>query len=454
VGLGGKKHLGIIHFRLGQRDGVSLEIDKRIKLLQKHPLKITLIGGNIHPHYPQESHYFPWLDLDRPQTQEIFHGFLKGSFASTTEAQKRYYQLEQRYYRAWCHLFQERQFDFLLIHNLLSLPLILPATTALVRALDHYQIPSLALNHDFWFNRDYFQVSPYRFVRMILSQLPPKRSFIHHQVINSLDQKELLRRRAIRAERIGDYWDFDQPPLERDQFNQDFLAHFGLKENDFLILQATRIVPRKAIENSILFAVELKRQLKKHLPWRLNQKRLTSTSRVVLFCSNFPDLDYHWYQEKLEQLARAQGVTVIWAHDQIALHRSQHQKQKIFSFWDPYLFADLVTYPSIKEGFGNQFLEAVFFKKPIVLFEYPVFRVDIKPEGYRYISLGQRSYRRQGFNFVPRKQIRKAAEKALHLLSQPQLCREWAEINFRLARRHHSFDRLSQDLARNILSRI
>lgn len=31
-----------------------------------------------------------------------------------------------------------------------------------------------------------------------------------------------------------------------------------------------------------------------------------------------------------------------------------------------------MTYPSLREGWGNQFIEAVFAKLPVVLLEYPV----------------------------------------------------------------------------------
>jgi glycosyltransferase involved in cell wall biosynthesis len=62
----------------------------------------------------------------------------------------------------------------------------------------------------------------------------------------------------------------------------------------------------------------------------------------------------------------------------------------MYSFWDVYAFADLVTYPSLWEGFGNQLLEAIGGQLPIVLFEYPVYRVDIAPLGFSVISLDSR----------------------------------------------------------------
>ena len=61
---------------------------------------------------------------------------------------------------------------------------------------------------------------------------------------------------------------------------------------------------------------------------------------------------------------------------------------KIYNFWDAYVFADLITYPSLLEGWGNQFLEGIFAKKPLIIFEYPVFLTDIKEKGFNIVSLG------------------------------------------------------------------
>jgi hypothetical protein len=40
--------------------------------------------------------------------------------------------------------------------------------------------------------------------------------------------------------------------------------------------------------------------------------------------------------------------------------------QKVYTLWDLYPHAALVTYPSLYEGFGNAFLEAVYFRVPLL----------------------------------------------------------------------------------------
>lgn len=72
----------------------------------------------------------------------------------------------------------------------------------------------------------------------------------------------------------------------------------------------------------------------------------------------------------------------------IAGQRKQALEAKTYSLWDSYVFADLVTYPSLWEGWGNQFLEALRARLPVLLFEYPVYQADLKSKGFHLISLG------------------------------------------------------------------
>ena len=59
--------------------------------------------------------------------------------------------------------------------------------------------------------------------------------------------------------------------------------------------------------------------------------------------------------------------------------------RKIYTLGDVYPHADLVTYPSSIEGFGNAFLEAVYYRRPILVNNYSIYEVDIKPKGFRAV---------------------------------------------------------------------
>ena len=61
--------------------------------------------------------------------------------------------------------------------------------------------------------------------------------------------------------------------------------------------------------------------------------------------------------------------------------------RRIHTLADVYPAADFVTYPSVFEGFGNAFLEAVYFGRPILVNNYSTYEVDIRPRGFRVVWL-------------------------------------------------------------------
>jgi glycosyltransferase involved in cell wall biosynthesis len=100
---------------------------------------------------------------------------------------------------------------------------------------------------------------------------------------------------------------------------------------------------------------------------------------------------------------------------------------------DVYHAADLVTYPSTIEGFGNAFLEAVYFRRPIVVNRYAIYEIDIARRGFRAVELdGSVSGA--------------AVDQARALLDEPALATAWAETNVREGLRWFSFTVLEHRL--------
>jgi glycosyltransferase involved in cell wall biosynthesis len=124
--------------------------------------------------------------------------------------------------------------------------------------------------------------------------------------------------------------------------------------------------------------------------------------------------------------------------------------QKVYSLWDTYVFADFITYPSLWEGWGNQFLEALRARLPIVLFEYPVYRADIKDKGFRVLSLGSEIQGRDdlGLVQVAPQVIEATADRAVELLTDARLRQETVEHNFQVGRQHYSLEALRGYLVR------
>jgi glycosyltransferase involved in cell wall biosynthesis len=99
-----------------------------------------------------------------------------------------------------------------------------------------------------------------------------------------------------------------------------------------------------------------------------------------------------------------------------------------------YPHADLITYPSMIEGFGNAFLEAIYFKKPIVVNNYDVYETDIKPKGFKVIE----------FNDYIMDETVRFTEK---VLDDPELQKEMSQVNYDLALKHFSFKILRRKLS-------
>jgi glycosyltransferase involved in cell wall biosynthesis len=106
---------------------------------------------------------------------------------------------------------------------------------------------------------------------------------------------------------------------------------------------------------------------------------------------------------------------------------------KIYTLEDIYPFADLVTYPSTFEGFGNAFLEAVYFRKPIMVNTYSIYQMDIQPKGFNVIRMD---------GYVTEETV----QHTRRVLDDPSLCREMVERNYAIARKCYSYKVLERKL--------
>jgi len=122
---------------------------------------------------------------------------------------------------------------------------------------------------------------------------------------------------------------------------------------------------------------------------------------------------------------------------------------KCYSLWDAYAHADLVTYPSVLEGWGNQFLEAIFAKKPVIVYEYPVYVSDLKDKGFDVISLGDtHEVDPNGLVIVDEKLIKKAAIEAIDILINSGKRIKIAENNFAICDKYFSYQSLGRILGK------
>jgi mannosylglucosylglycerate synthase len=209
--------------------------------------------------------------------------------------------------------------------------------------------------------------------------------------------------------------DFDTPPAPPDAYALTARADLGLAPDQFLILQPTRIIQRKGIEH----AIELTR-------------RLGLNAELVI--SHAAGDEGTAYERRVREFARLLDVTVNFEASIVQEHRGQTPDgHKIYTLADVYAQADLVTYPSALEGFGNAFLEAIYYRRPLVVNNYSIYEVDIKPKGFRVIEFD---------GFIDERTL----ERVRHLLTHLEDSRADVETNYQLAKRYFSYTVLERRL--------
>ena len=219
-----------------------------------------------------------------------------------------------------------------------------------------------------------------------------------------------------------------------------------------MILQATRVVSRKGIELAVDFVRALdtpERRAALKARGLYDGRSFHDDSRIVLVLAGYTQDDTTGYTDRLREKVETSGIDALFIEDVVGGRRQTRDGQKIYSLWDTYVFADFITYPSLWEGWGNQLLEALRAKVPLMLFEYPVYKADIKERGLRVVSLGSkvRGYDERGLVQVAPAVIEAAADEAVTLLTDGDLRREVVDHNFEVGQRYYSMMALEQYLA-------
>jgi glycosyltransferase involved in cell wall biosynthesis len=308
-----------------------------------------------------------------------------------------------------------RRFDLeiLVIENALTIPLNLPLGLAITEFIAETGYPTIAHHHDFHWERQRFQVNCVG--DYLAAAFPPNLPSIRHVVINSIQAQQIASRHGLASRVIPNVMDFDSPPAPLDSYTETVRSDFGIRDGEFFLLQPTRVIQRKGIEH----AIELMRRLE--LPAKL----------IISHASGDEGTDY---EQRIHEYAHLLGVDVRFESDQVQDVRGTTKNgEKIYTLGDVYPHSDLVTYPSSIEGFGNAFLEAVYYKRLILVNNYSIYEVDIKPKGFHTLWFD---------GFISTSTI----TAVRHALKTPELTHEWTEMNYQLAKRYFSYTVLEHRL--------
>jgi glycosyltransferase involved in cell wall biosynthesis len=309
--------------------------------------------------------------------------------------------------------------DLIIAENCLAIPMNIPLGLALTEFIAETGVPTIAHHHDFYWERARFFVNAVP--DLLQMAFPPTLHTIQHVVINTEADRQLSYRTGLSPIVIPNVLDFKKRPPGVNHYNSDVRKTFGLKEDDFFIMQPTRVVARKGIEHTIEVISRLR------------------NPKVKLVITHSTGDEGDAYERRIQSYAEHLNVPLIIKPEVIGDKRGRTSDgKKVYTLWDIYPHADLIAYPSTYEGFGNAFIEAIYFKKPILVNQYSAYVLDIKPHGFQVIEMS---------GYVTREVVEKINQL---IISGKESYRETAEKNYALAARYFSYEVLNRKL-RSIL---
>ncbi|OGD19334.1 MAG: glycosyl transferase family 1 [Candidatus Aminicenantes bacterium RBG_16_63_16] len=403
---------GFISTRLAGTDGVTLEVKKWAHVLERNGLDCFYFGGKLD--CPEgRSFLVPEAYFEHPDIKDINAGVF-GVRRRRPEISAKIHAIKEALKAALYEFQREFSPDLIIPENALAIPMNIPLGMAITEFIAETGIPTIAHHHDFSWERDRFLINACR--DYLDMSFPPSLPSIAHVVINSLASEQLSHRRGLSSTVIPNVLDFaaGAPPV--DMHCLDLRKKLGLKKGDLFILQPTRVVSRKRIERSVELVKELD----------LRRPRL-----IISHGAEDEGTDYY---HRLLEYARRMGVEIVPIDSWIAPERTADAcGLKQYAIADLYRCSDLVTYPSGYEGFGNAFLEALFFRRPVVVNRYSTYVADIEPKGFQVIVIDA---------IVTSRVI----EQIREVLTDPGKLDDMVETNYRLARKYFSYEVLEEKL--------
>jgi glycosyltransferase involved in cell wall biosynthesis len=402
--------IGFVSTRFAGTDGVSLESAKWAQILWDHKHISYWYAGKL-DRAPDVSMLVPeayFYDRDNVWINERAFG----TRTRAPEVTKKILEIAE-HLKATLYQFVEKfGIEFLIVENALCIPMHIPLGVALTHFIGETGMPTIAHHHDFYWERARFSVSAVDdFLNM---SFPPTLPSIEHVTINSFAQHDLAWRTGASSILVPNVLDFENPPPEQ-VVESDFRERIGLQPDDVVLLQPTRVVPRKGIEHSIALVSQLK-----------NPK----CKLVVSHETGDEGQDYH---EALIELAEQSGVDLRFVHAEVSEPAMPANGASVANLAEVYAHADLITYPSLYEGFGNALLEAFYYRKPVLVNRYSIFISDIEPKGFQVITMN-------GFL------TRHVLDQVRRVIDDAQFRREVVDHNFELGKKFFSYSVLRRKL--------
>ncbi len=406
--------IGVIIGRIGGVDGVALETEKWIEVLEKIGHKVFIISGEFenwemrrpdHYHFNLLSFFSPEAEWEQ-----------RKAFFEPTKSPDRLLEHVEKVSELIFHELQKwvnfNNIDCILSENSSALPCHLSMGVGIKKLVEKTGIPIVTHDHDFHWERGERYLSEHPEINQLVDDtFPLLIPHVKHAVINTFGVETFRDRFDIDALLVPNVMDFNQNYAVPNEENELFMRRLGVAKGEIPLLQVTRIVRRKGIETAI------------SLIDKLNDKKL----KLMISGNHNDDENNTYYNELVDQIHDLNLTNqVLFAAEKGIKH---------IELSDFYAQGRACTYFSTYEGFGNAFVEAVLAKKPIFVNDYkPVYSQDIGCHGFKTVMIKD-------------SELTEAAIKDMaEIIYNPALCDEIAAYNFELGKKHFSYEVLEQKL--------
>ena len=406
-------HIGFVSTRFTGADGVTMEASKWADVFRESGHECFWWGGEVHKD-PSHSMVVPEAHFLHADNQKIQAEAFRTTMRSE-EVTQRIHDYRALLKRKLDEFLKTFDIHLLVVENALASVLHIPLGLALTEIIAERKIPTIAHHHEFHWEQSRYAINCVQ--DFLCMAFPPVLPTIQHVVISSAAHEDLAHRRGVSSYVIPNVLDFEHPPCPDPEKGLQLRRLVGLAPDDKIIVQPTRVIRRKGIEFAVEIAAALK-DLRYHL--------------VITHHTGEGDPDYAaWLQSQ----AQEHGVSLhfLGTHVMDPWVEVELPGEQI-TLWDIYPHADLITYPSLYEGFGNAFLEAIYFRKPLVVNRYANFVRDIEPLGFDLLIMD---------GYVSRRLVARIRS----VLESEERLRAMVEHNYDLASRHFSYGVLRRRLS-------
>lgn len=250
-------------------------------------------------------------------------------------------------------------FDFLIVHNVMTMPYNLSLTCAIKNLADSGKVKVISWNHD---SSYFYPDCPDVYHSEPWNILKTKISPIHYVCISELRSEQFSELYKTK-EKITVIPDGIDPSgfFQLTPDLQQIVHEQKLYKADLIMVQPSRLIPRKNIELSLKVVYALK-------------KMGVHVRHLITGVYDPHEPKNVKYYRELKKMVRDLNITreVIFIADYPMKNGKKIIPDNIF-IRDLYFIADILFMPSISEGFGLPLLEAGMVKLPIACSDIPSF---------------------------------------------------------------------------------